>query len=202
MQLETNLSKAIYVGSLTVVLTCLGSWAVLAHQNAIYRTPPGAPTVEMKDARFAKAAALGGMAEIQLGKLAGDHGSNQVVKAFAERMVVQHGAAADQLKAVAQKDNLALPSGLTSKDQRAIDRLAKLRGGAFDRAYARNMVEDHEKDLADFQREANNGKNDDMKAFAAQIMPMIQEHLNQAREMLKTVAQTGRRQTPSHPSGR
>jgi putative membrane protein len=200
MQLETNLSKAIYVGSLTVALTCLGSWAVLAHQNAIYRT--GAPKVELKDARFAKAAVLGGMAEIQLGKLAGDRGSNQVIKAFAERMVVQHGAAADQLKAVAQKNNLALPAGLTSKDQQIMDRLAKLRGSAFDRAYAKNMVEDHEKDLADFQREANNGKNDDMKAFAAQSMPVIQEHLNQAREMLKTVAQSGRRQSSSHSSGK
>jgi putative membrane protein len=201
MQLETNISKMIYVGSLTVFLTCLGSWAVLAHQDAASSAARSVQP-DASDARFAKAATLGGMAEIQLGKLASERGSNEVVKAFGERMVVQHGAAGDQLKAAAQKDNITLPSNLAPKTQQTVSRLSKLSGSAFDRAYAQDMVEDHEKDLADFQREVNAGRNEDMKAFASQTIPMIQEHLDQAREMLKTVSQTSNRRTSSRPSGK
>jgi putative membrane protein len=142
------------------------------------------------------------MTEIQLGKLASERGSSEVVKAFGERMVVEHGAAGDQLKAAAQKDNITLPSNLAPKTQQTLSRLSKLSGSAFDRAYAEDMVEDHEKDLADFQREVNTGKNEDMKAFASQTIPMIQEHLNQAREMLKTVSQTSNRRSSSRRSGK
>jgi putative membrane protein len=201
MQLESKLAKAIYVSCLTIFLTGLASWAVLAHQDT-----PGARSApanaQMSDAHFVREAALGGMAEIQLGRLAADRGSNEVVKAFGERMVVQHGAAADQLNAAAQKENVTLPTKLSSREQQTYDRLAHLSGSAFDRAYAKDMVEDHEKDLADFQNEANTGKNENMKAVAAQTIPMIQEHLNQAREMLKTVSQTSSHLTGSRPSGK
>jgi putative membrane protein len=199
MQLESKMGKIIYVGCLTVFLSGLGSWAGLAHQeNSMAAQAPA----EMSDTHFAREAARGGMAEIQLGKLASERGSNEVVKAFGERMVVQHGAAGDQLKAAAQKENINLPAGIGSKEQQTYDRLARLSGDAFDRAYAKNMVEDHEKDLQAFQNEADNGKNENIKAFAAQTVPMIQEHLNQAREMLKTVAQTSERKTAARPAGR
>jgi putative membrane protein len=189
MQLESKVSKTIYVGCLTIFLTALGSWAVLAHQDST-ASMSAQSQADMTDARFAKAGAQGGLAEIQLGRLAGDQGSNEMVKAFGERMVVQHGTAADQLKAAALKENITLPTAMNSRDQQAYDRLSKLSGSAFDRAYAQDMVEDHEKDLADFQNEATNGKDDSIKAFAAQTIPMIQEHLNQAREIQKAVAQT------------
>jgi putative membrane protein len=201
MQLESNISKAIYVSCLTIFLTGLASWAVLAHQNAPSGMPEQ-PKADMSDARFARGAATGGMAEIQLGRLAGERGSSDVVKAFAERMVVQHGAAADQLQAVAQKENVTLPARLTSHEQQTYDQMARLRGGAFDRAYAQHMVEAHEKDLNDFQSEANLGNDQNMRAFADQSLSMIQEHLNQAREMLKAVSQTSSHATSSHSSGK
>ena len=91
MQLESRLSKIIYVSCLTIFLTGLGSWAVLAHQqNSAASQNQGADG----DAHFARAAASGNLAEIQLGKLAADHASSDVVKAFASRMVVQHTTAA------------------------------------------------------------------------------------------------------------
>jgi putative membrane protein len=201
MQLESNLSKAIYVSCLTVFLTCLAGWAVLAHQNAPSGMPPQ-PKVVIRDAHFARGAALGGVAEIQLGRLASERGSNEVVKAFGERTVIERGAVADQLNAAAQKENVTLPTKLSWHEQQTYDRLAHLRGSTFDRVYAQHMVEDHEKDLADFQNEANTGKDENMKTFAAQTLPMIQEHLNQAREMCKAVSQTSSHQTGSRASGR
>jgi putative membrane protein len=185
MQIESKVSKIIYVSCLTIFLTGLASWAVLAHQDDSAQSK-----ADMADAHFAKAAAQGGMAEIQLGKLAADRGSYSVVKAFGERMVAQHGAAGDQLKAAAQQANIVLPVTVSSKDQQIYDRLARLNGSDFDRAYADDMVRDHEQDLNEFQNEANNGKNSNIRAFAAQIVPMIQRHLNQAREMQKALSQT------------
>jgi putative membrane protein len=198
MQIESKVSKIIYVSCLTIFLIGLGSWAVLAHQDDSTQSKAG-----MADAHFAKAAAQGGMAEIQLGKLAADRGSNSGVKAFGERMVTQHGAAADQLKAAAQQANIVLPTTVTSKDQQTYDRLARLNGGDFDRAYADDMVQDHEKDLTEFQNEANSGKDSSIRAFAAQTVPMIQQHLNQAREMQKAVSQTSsNRRATTHATGR
>jgi putative membrane protein len=199
MELESKLSKGVYVGCLTIFLSGLGSWAVLAHQDNGSSAPSRA---EMSDTRFAREAAQGGMAEIQLGKLATARASNQMVKAFGERMVVQHGAAGDQLKAAAQKENITLPASVNSRDQQIYDRLAKLSGSAFDRVYAKDMVDDHEKDLQAFQNEATSGSDENVKAFAAQSIPMIQEHLNQAREMLQAVSQTSSRRTAAHPAGR
>ena len=201
MQLESNLSKAIYVSCLTIFLTGLASWAVLAHQNA----PSGMPAqskAEMSDTHFARSVASAGMAEIQLGRLASERGSRDVVKAFAERMVVQNGAAADQLQAVAQKENVTLPARLTSHEQQAYDQLVHLRGSAFDRAYAQHMVEVHEKDLNDFQSEANLGNDQNMRTFADQTLPMIQEHLNLARGMLKAISQASSHATSSRSSGK
>jgi putative membrane protein len=202
MQLESKTSKVIYVSCLTIFLTALGSWAVLAHQDATGGATPSQTKLDAGDTHFARAAAQGGLAEIQLGRLAGDRGSNEAVKAFGERMVVQHGAAGDQLKAAVQNQNITLPTALSSHDQQLYDRLSKLSGSAFDRAYADAMVDDHQKDLNDFQNEANNGKNDTIRAFAAQTIQMIQEHLNQAREIQKAVAQTTIRRAVARPSGR
>jgi putative membrane protein len=198
MRIASKVSKIIYVFCLTIFLAGLASWAVLAHQDASAQSQ-----ADMADAHFAKAAAQGGLAEIQLGKLAADRGSNATVKAFGERMVAQHGAAGEQLKAAAQQANIILPAAGTSKDQQTYVRLARLNGSDFDRAYADHMVQDHEKDLNEFQNEANNGKNSSIRAFAAQTVPMIQQHLNQAREMQKTVSQTGsNRRATVHATGR
>jgi putative membrane protein len=202
MQLESKLSKIIYVACVTIFLTALGSWAVLAHQGAALTARPAQTNGQITDAHFAREAASGSMAEIQLGRLASERGSNEVVKAFGERVVVQQEAAAEQLNAAAQKENTTLPNKLSSREQQSYDRLAHLSGSAFDRAYAKDMVEDHERELAAFENEANMGKDENMKAVAAQTIPMIQEHLNQAREMLKTVSQTGSHFTGSRPSGK
>jgi putative membrane protein len=62
------------------------------------------------------------------------------------------------------------------------------------------MVQDHAQDLHEFQNEANNGKNSSIRAFAAQSTPMIQQHLNQAREMQKAVAQTSSNRRVTTPA--
>ena len=186
MLLETTAAKIAYVSGVTLFLTSLGCWAVLGHQES---SPISSETqAALTDQTFAKEAARGGLAEVKLGKLAGDNGASEAVKAFGTRMVAEHTKAGDQLKDAAAQEHINLPTELASKDQATFDRLSKLSGVDFDRAYAQDMVKDHQQDLRDFQREANNGNDAVIKAFAAQTVPMIQQHLEQAKEMLKTVS--------------
>jgi putative membrane protein len=198
MLLETTAAKVSYVAGLTLLLTSLGCWVVLGHQES----SPVSSTAEavMKDEAFVRVAAHGGLAEIKLGKLAMDQGSNETVKAFGTRMVAEHTKAGDELKEAAKEENIGLPTDLSAKDQATYDRLSKLSGTDFDQAYAQDMVKDHQQDLRDFQREANHGNDDVIREFASKTVPMIQQHLDQAKEMLKAVLPASGRRTNGNPS--
>ncbi|MGH9404671.1 MAG: DUF4142 domain-containing protein [Terriglobia bacterium] len=143
------------------------------------------------DRAFAREAAEGGMAEVKLGKLAENKASNQAVKDFAQKMVQDHSAANDQLKSAASQANITLPSRPSETERATYTRLSKLSGTAFDRAYARDMVRDHEHDLAAFRREARNGRNDAIKSFASQTVPTLDQHLKLARRMDREVMGAG-----------
>ena len=139
------------------------------------------------DTDFAKEAAEGGMAEVKFGQLAQDKGASDAVKQFGKRMVDEHSQANDKLRAVAEQENLKLPSALDKHNQSAYDKLSKLSGEAFDRAYARDMVKDHENDVQAFEQEARNGRDSPIKSFASETLPTLEDHLKMAREMEHSV---------------
>jgi putative membrane protein len=179
------LAKTLYVAGVTTFCTFLGCWAVLAHQETTESTKR--KTV-VSDEQFAKKAAQGAMAEVKLGQLAEEKGTNEAVKRFGQRMVQDHTTANDELKEAAQKENIALPSDLDAKDQATFEALSKLSGPAFDKAYARDMVKDHEEDIAEFKREATAGQKESIKIFATETLPTLKDHLKEAREMRQSVA--------------
>jgi len=144
-------------------------------------------TKMISDAAFAREAAEGGIAEVKLGQLAEEKGSSQEVKDFGKRMVTDHTKVNDELKADAAKEKFTLPTEMSKRDQMAYDRLSKLSGAAFDRAYARDMVSDHRADIAEFLKESKNGKQEWAKDFASQTLPTLREHLKQAEEVLHAV---------------
>jgi putative membrane protein len=129
------------------------------------------------DTKFVKQAAGGGLAEVKLGQLAQEKGSSDFVKQFGKKMVDDHSKINDDLKAVAEKNNVTLPSDLPPKEQAVYDRLSKLSGDAFDKAYLAEMQKDHRKDIADFKKEASSGSNADVKEFASKNLPTLEGHL-------------------------
>lgn len=147
---------------------------------------------QMMDHTFMMKAAEGGLAEVQLGQLAQQNGQSQAVKDFGKRMVEDHSKANDQLKQVATQQNVSLPSSPSSHDEAEYNKLKKLNGDAFDKAYAKMMVSDHKKDIAEFQREANSGSNAEVKGFANQTLPTLQEHLKLAEQMNSSVKSEGK----------
>jgi putative membrane protein len=143
------------------------------------------------DRQFIKKAAEGGLAEVEFGKLASEKAESSDVKQFGQRMVDDHTKANDQLKQVASEKGLTVPDKLSAKDAATKARLEKLSGKAFDRAYMRDMVTDHTKDVSEFRMESKNAKDPDVKNFASQTLPTLKDHLKEAKSIApKTGAKT------------
>jgi putative membrane protein len=153
-------------------------------------------TVAVPDRAFAREAALGSMAEVELGKLAQEKATNPDVKRFAERMVTDHSKANDELKQWADANHVTLPTQLDAKHKATRDKLEKLSGAAFDKAYMRDMLTDHKTDVAKFKTESNRAQNDGLKDWAGKTLPTLQEHLKQAQE---TASKVGVSTTPKTP---
>jgi putative membrane protein len=128
------------------------------------------------------------MAEVKLGQLAQEKGTSDSVKKFGQRMVEDHTKAGEELKHAAAQEHITLPEDISAKDKATYDTLSKLSGAAFDRAYARDMVKDHEEDVAEFNKEANGGKSAPIKDFATQTLPTLQDHLKEAKEVRQNVS--------------
>jgi putative membrane protein len=127
-------------------------------------------SLSAKDKTFMKKAAKGGMMEVAMGNLAEQNGQSGDVKSFGKRMVTDHGKANDELKSIASQKGVTL----TGKEP-------TLKWNS-DKAYITAMVQDHEKDLAEFQEEAKTGSDPEVKKFAEDTAKMVQEHLDLAKE--------------------
>jgi putative membrane protein len=137
------------------------------------------------DKAFMKKAANGGMTEVSLGKLAGEKGESKEVKDFGDKMVKDHTKIADNLKEVAGKLGVTLPEKVDATHQAKIDKMEKMSGAAFDKAYVNGMVMAHEKDIAAFEEAGKETKNEELKKFIDDSVPTMKEHL----EMIKKFSQ-------------
>jgi len=164
------------------ILAGLGT-ATLIVGLAAAQSDQSAQRLMRPDRAFMTAAAQGGIAEVEMGRLAAGHASSDKVKQFGQRMVDDHTKANDELKQLASQKGLTLPTEMNAKQKSTMNKLSKLNGAEFDRAYMRDMVTDHQEDVAEFQRESTNGSDADVKAFAGKVLPTLQEHLRMAQEI-------------------
>ena len=160
-------------------------------------THPGSATaakesLNQEDRTFAKEAAFGGMAEVELSKIA-QKSENADVKRFADRMVQDHTAANEQLMQIATGLGLELPKALDPEHQRIREKLETLHGKAFDDQYMRDMVADHDKVVRLFQQEERSGHDAELKQFAQKTLPTLEEHQKMAVELSHKLSQTAAR---------
>ena len=140
------------------------------------------------DSKFMMMAATSGMNEIGLSNQALTKSSNDDVKQFAQKMIDDHTAAGDELKTLAADKNVALPSEMDAKHKAEMQKMSAATGNAFDMQYIKTMVADHEQAVAMFQKEADNGKDADAKAFAAKTLPTLKEHLEMAKSLMSKMS--------------
>ena len=156
-------------------LSCLALWCV----------PSFAQATATPDQKFVDMAAQIDMMEAHLGQMAADQASAQDVKDYAQMLVTDHTNDYQQLSTAATKAGATVPKGLDAAHNKMIAPFEKLKGAAFDHRFAREMVAGHEKAIAEYKKESQDGQSADLKAYATQALPTLEKHLQQAKDLQK-----------------
>lgn len=144
-------------------------------------------TLDEDTRTFMTKAAGGGILEVELGQLAQQNAGSERVKNFGQMMVTEHTQANNDLKAVAGQKNVTLPETIPAEHQHHKDDLSRKKGAAFDKAYMKMMVDDHKKDIDEFEKASKNATDPDVKNFATQKLPVLRKHLDSAQAINKTL---------------
>jgi putative membrane protein len=157
------------------------------------RAAPAAGTAKdalnQEDNTFVKEAGIGGMAEVELSKLA-QKSENADVKNFADRMIRDHTKANQELTTIARGLGVDMPKALDPEHERMRQKLQTLHGKPFDEQYMQGMVDDHNNVVKLFQQEERSGSNATLKQFAQKTSPVLQEHQTMAIELSQKVSKT------------
>ncbi len=158
----------------------------LAWASTAFVCSAGLAMADSPDSGFMKSAAEGGISEVELGQLAQEKAASPAVHKFGARMVKDHSAANDKLKALAGTKDVKLPESSSVMQQASKAKLNLLSGDSFDKSYIKGMVDDHKDDIKEFQKESSSGKDPEVKAFAEATLPTLREHL----KMIQSIAAT------------
>ena len=131
---------------------------------------------------FAHQACQSAATEVELGQLAALNTRNKEIQMFAKSMAADYKRAGEEL------DRLFVLKGIPEEArlenfQSSVDQLVPLKGGQFDRAFKDQVIEGHEKAIAEFERQAREGTDPDLRAFAEKHLPELREHLEIARNL-------------------
>lgn len=144
------------------------------------------------DQKFMMMAATGGMAEVEMARLALQKSSNDSVKQYAQKMIDDHTAAGEELKQVASMKGITLPMQPDAKQMAMMTKMQGLSGAAFDMMYVKESgVKAHQDMEKLFMKESMSGKDMDAKAFASKTLPTVRMHLQMARDMMASMKGMG-----------
>ena len=174
--MKTNMKMACV---LLVALVFVIGWS-----SFLWAQEPGEKKT-IPDRGFMIYAASDGIFHVEAGKLAVQRASSEDVKKFGQHAIDHHTQINDELTQLASKKGVTLPKKMSKKEREALDKVAKLSGPDFDKAYLEMEIKDHSKDLSAFKKETKDGKDPDVKAWAAKTVLAIEEHLKMARDLIK-----------------
>ncbi len=154
---------------------------------------PGAPVAPLTtgDDQFVVAQLDGNTAEIQAGQLALKNSHNQDVRQFAEKMITDHSYAQSTLEQIAGVHHIQIPTMLTEQDRNMLDRLAKLEGSAFDRAYVGDMVRAHAMMVEQLNAQLVHGEDQHINAWVQNTRPIALQHSEIAQQLQASLRRTG-----------
>jgi putative membrane protein len=157
--------------------------AATARESA---APPRFTTAERL---FASAAAANSLYEVEASRLALARAANPQVKAYAQMMVEQLSQANHELAALMRAKGMTPPHGLAADKLTKLHRLTEMNEANFDKAYVRSVgIDDHQADVARFERAAHEANDRDLKAWIGKVLPTLRGHLEAAQ---KTAAALG-----------
>jgi putative membrane protein len=142
------------------------------------------------DKRFLHQISQGSMLNVEMAKLAQQKATTETVKQFSEKMLEDHKRGIEIVKKIAVRDGVTLPDALDSKHKEQFDKLAKLSGPEFDRAYVKEQLKLHQRLVTYFQNEADNGTDTAAKKMATNMLPAVQQHLDMVKDLNRTLNAT------------
>lgn len=143
-------------------------------------TSASAQSPSAQDRKFMEDAAKAGMSEIHMGQLALEHASSSAVKSYAQRLIDDHTKANEELTALAKQKSVTLPADNSNMMAKGLD---KKNGTDFDQAFTKMAVEDHQKVIKEFEKEASSGSDPDIKSWASKMLPSLRAHLDAAKSL-------------------
>jgi len=149
-------------------------------------------SLDSGERKFIETAAQDGLAEVELGQTAQQTAQTPQVKEFASRMVTDHGKANDELKTLASSKGVQVPSETDKSHKKDAEKLNKASADKFDKDYMDHMVKDHKKDVKEFEKQAKNAKDADVRSFASKTLPVLQEHMRLAESTQQAVKSGGK----------
>lgn len=158
----------------TASTTSRAASSAAAAQSA--RTGSAKADLARADRRFIETAAMSGMAEVEMGKMAQQKASNAQVKEFAQRMVTDHTKSNSELMSMASSKGVQPPVALDRSHRNDTEKMGKSSGADFDREYMARQITDHRKSVGDFKKAADSAKDPELKAWAAKSLPTLEEH--------------------------
>jgi putative membrane protein len=161
---------------------------------------PARGVLNNDDRLFIREITIGNRGEIAAGALAAQKGQNKSVIDFGRRMTIDHRQADRRLADIARPVGVPLPN---QPDQEHRDRSAQFEranGAAFDIAYIRGQITDHQKAVQLLEWEIGSGENAQLKAYAAEALPIAMQHLELASAILTQL--TGAAPVGGSPNGR
>jgi putative membrane protein len=149
--------------------------------------PGDAPTGKISgaDRHFIEEAGATNLAEIQLGRLAADKGESPEVKGLGQKLVDDHTRANDQLKPLADARGITLPTEPSAAQRSTYERLSKLSGKDFDKAFLKEVQKGHDRSISLYKKEASSSHDADLKSYAEQTLPTLKTHTDTAKRDLK-----------------
>jgi putative membrane protein len=144
---------------------------------------PAPDAANTSDIVFLKQLAIGGRAEVDLGKLAADRSSVAAIDQFGQHMVKDHGEANSRLASLARGAKVELPRDLDAEHAAVRQDLQSLNGKDFDLRYVESQIKDHQKAVQLLIYEIGSGQHVGVRQFAADTLPKVMEHLERAKEL-------------------
>ena len=146
-----------------------------------------AQTVSKKDKKFIERTAAHGIFEVETAQLAQTKAATPEVKELAKTMEQHRSNSNGDLKTIAAKKNITLPTTLNKKQQKCYNKLAKKEGKKFDKSYAKTMAKFHKKEICKFKKEAKKTKDTDLKNFANGGIATLEQHKEMAKKACAAV---------------
>jgi putative membrane protein len=133
-------------------------------------------------AQFIREAIQSNSSEVTLGRMIQNRSSNPQVRNFGAMLVRDHSHGLAEAQAIAARLRLQIPAILTPEARRESVILRHLNGRAFDREVRRYMIDDHQKDIAEFRTQVRSG-DPATSGYAAATIPVMRRHLAMARSI-------------------